>query len=58
MEPTLNRSSSYQRIHRKFGWRFDTANTNCQKCVKNAFKIAKLQCVTEQAQINFILLTI
>ena len=41
-EPTHNRSSFYQRSHRKFGWRFDTANTNCQNCVKNAFKITKL----------------
>ena len=42
-----------------FGWWFDTANTSFQKyCVKNAFKIAKRQSLTEKIQVNFIMSTI
>ena len=39
-KPTHNRSSFCQRNHRKFGCRFDKANTNnCQNFVKNASKL-------------------
>ena len=31
-----------------FDWRFDTANTSYQNCVKNAFKITKAQSVTQK----------
>ena len=47
-EPTHNKSSFCQRNHRKFGWQFETANTNWQNCVKNSFKIAKAQSLTEK----------
>ena len=57
-EPTHKKSSFYQRNHGTFGWRFDTANTNSRNCVKNAFKIAKLQSLTKKMPIRFILLTI
>ena len=41
-ETTHYRSTFCERDHRNFGWWFDTVNTNCQNCVKKAFKIAKL----------------
>ena len=57
-ESTHNRSSFCQRNHRKFGWWFDTVNTNCRNCFKNAFEIGKLPSLTEKIQMHFILSTI